>query len=66
MPIENLSIMIPNRRCHKTDDKVNELEYLRYENLWLKCQLEEKDMTVELLKSERIQKDVRLGKVCHE
>lgn len=38
------------RGLHKTDDEVDELERLRRENLRLKCQLEEKDMAVELLK----------------
>lgn len=38
------------RGCHKTDDKVDELERLRRENLRLKRQLQEKDMAVELLK----------------
>ena len=39
-----------NRRHHKADDEVDELERLRRENLRLKRQLEEKDMVVELLK----------------
>jgi transposase len=38
------------RGCHKADDEVDELEKLRRENKRLKRQLEEKDMTVELLK----------------
>lgn len=38
------------RGHHKTDGEVDELERLRRENLRLKCQLEEKDMVVELLK----------------
>ena len=38
------------RGRHKTDDEVDELERLRRENLRLKCQFEEKDMVVELLK----------------
>ena len=38
------------RGHHKTDDEIDELERLRRENLRLKCQLEEKDMVVELLK----------------
>lgn len=38
------------RGRHKTDDEVDELERLKRENLRLKRQLEEKDMTVELLK----------------
>ena len=55
------------RGQRKTDDEVDELERLRRENLRLKRQLEEKDMVVELLKkSERLRKDVRLGKVRHE
>ena len=41
------------RGKHKTDDEVDELERLRRENLRLKCQLEEKDMVVELLKKAR-------------
>ena len=55
--------MSDRRGHHKTDDEVDELERLRRENIRLKRQLEEKDMAVELLKkSERIRKDVRLGK----
>ena len=38
------------RGRHKTDDEVEGLERLRRENLRLKRQLEEKDMTVDLLK----------------
>lgn len=38
------------RGHHKTDDEVDELERMHRENLRLKCQLEEKDMVVELLK----------------
>ena len=38
------------RGRHRTDDEVDELEWLRRENLRLKRQLEEKDMVVELLK----------------
>ena len=38
------------RGHHKLDDEVDELERLRRENVRLKRQLEEKDMTVELLK----------------
>lgn len=38
------------RGHHKTEDKVDELERLRRENIRLKRQLEEKDMAVELLK----------------
>lgn len=39
-----------NRGRHKTDDEVDELERLRRENTRLKRKLEERDMTVELLK----------------
>ena len=38
------------RGHHKTDDEVDELERLRRENKRLKCQLEENDMLVQLLK----------------
>ena len=38
------------RGHHKSDDEVDELERLRRENLWLKRQLEERDMLCELLK----------------
>lgn len=38
------------RGRHKTDGEADELERLRRDNLWLKRQLEEKDMVVELLK----------------
>jgi len=38
------------RGRHKSDDEVDELEKLRRENKRLKHQLEERDMTVELLK----------------
>jgi len=38
------------RGHHKSDEEVDELEYLRRENLRLKRQLEERDMVVELLK----------------
>jgi transposase-like protein len=38
------------RGCHKKDEEVDELEKLRRENKRLKRQLEESDMTVELLK----------------
>lgn len=38
------------RGCHKSDEEVDELEKLRRENKRLKRQLEESDMTVELLK----------------
>lgn len=39
-----------NRGRHKPDKEIDELERLRRENLRLKRQLKEKDMTVELLK----------------
>ncbi|CAM3055466.1 helix-turn-helix domain-containing protein [Hathewaya histolytica] len=39
-----------NRGRHKSDEEVDELEKLRRENKRLKRQLEERDMTVELLK----------------
>lgn len=42
--------LIDKRGHHKLDDEVDELERLRRENMRLKRQLEEKDMTVELLK----------------
>lgn len=42
--------LIDKRGHHKADDEVDELERLRRENVRLKCQLEEKDMAVELLK----------------
>jgi transposase len=42
--------LIDNRGHNKTDDEVDELERLRRENLRLKRQLEESEMTVELLK----------------
>ena len=42
--------LIDKRGRHKLDDEVDELERLRTENMRLKRQLEEKDMTVELLK----------------
>ncbi len=42
--------LIDKRGRHKTDDEVDEMERLRRENLRLKRQLEEKDMTIELLK----------------
>lgn len=42
--------LMDKRGCHKADDEVDELEKLRRENKRLKRQLEEKDMTVELLK----------------
>ena len=41
------------RGHHKTDDEVDELERLRRENQRLKRQLQERDMTVELLKKVR-------------
>ncbi|MHB9782847.1 IS3 family transposase [Streptococcus sp. 10F2] len=54
------------RGRHKSDAEVDELERLRRENKRLKHQLEEKDMVVELLKSEGLRKDVRLGKLRNE
>lgn len=39
-----------NRGRHKSDEEIDELEKLRRENKRLKRQLEERDMTVELLK----------------
>lgn len=45
--------LLDKRGHHKTDDELDELEYLRRENLRLKRQLEEKDMVVELLKKVR-------------
>ena len=42
--------ILDKRGHHKTDDEVDELERLRRENLRLKRQLQERDMTVELLK----------------
>lgn len=42
--------LVDRRGHHKTDDEVDELERLRRENLRLKRQLQERDMTVELLK----------------
>lgn len=42
--------LIDKRGHHKSDDDVDELEKLRRENKRLKRQLEERDMTVELLK----------------
>ena len=42
--------LIDKRGHHKLDDEVDELERLQRENVRLKRQLEEKDMTVELLK----------------
>ena len=42
--------LIDKRGHHKLDDEVDELDRLRRENVRLKRQLEEKDMTVELLK----------------
>ena len=44
--------LIDKRGRHKRDDEVDELERLRRENMRLKRQLEEKDMTVELLVKE--------------
>lgn len=51
---EGVDKLTDRRGHHKTDDEVNELERLRPENLRLKRQLKEKDMPVELLKSEKI------------
>lgn len=45
--------LLDKRGHHKNDDEVDELERLRRENLRLKQQLKEKDMTVELLKKVR-------------
>lgn len=45
--------LVDRRGHHKTDDEVDELERLRRENLRLKRQLQERDMTVELLKKVR-------------
>ena len=45
--------LMDKRGHHKTDDEVDELERLRRENLRLKRQLQERDMTVELLKKVR-------------
>lgn len=42
--------LIDRRGHHKADDELDELEKLRRENKRLKCQLEEKDKAVELLK----------------
>lgn len=42
--------LIDKRGHHKSDNEVDELEKLRRENKRLKRQLEERDMTVELLK----------------
>lgn len=42
--------LLDKRGHHKTNDELDELEKLRRENMRLKRQLEEKDMTVELLK----------------
>ena len=42
--------LLDKRGQHKTDEEVDELEKLRRENKRLKQQLEERDMTVELLK----------------
>ncbi|MFR7573671.1 MAG: hypothetical protein ACLUVM_13735 [Blautia faecis] len=59
--------LIDRRGHHKTDDEVDELERLRRENLTIKASAGRKgyaDRTVK--KSERIRKDVRLGKLRHE
>ena len=45
--------LIDKRGHHKKDDELDELERLRRENLRLKRQLQERDMTVELLKKVR-------------
>ena len=45
--------LVDKRGHHKTDTEVDELERLRRENLRLKRQLQERDMTVELLKKVR-------------
>ena len=45
--------LIDKRGHHKADDEVDELDRLRRENLRLKRQLQERDMTVELLKKVR-------------
>lgn len=42
--------LVDKRGHHKTDEAVDELEKLRRENKYLKRQIEERDMTVELLK----------------
>ena len=42
--------LVDKRGRHKSDEEVDELEKLRRENKRLKHQLEERDMTVELLK----------------
>lgn len=42
--------LLDKRGHHKADDEVDEIDRLRRENLRLKRQLEERDMTVELLK----------------
>lgn len=42
--------LLDKRGKHKSDDEVDELERLRRENMRLKRQLQERDMTVELLK----------------
>ena len=42
--------LLDKRGHHKTNDELDELEKLRCENMRLKRQLEERDMTVELLK----------------
>lgn len=45
--------LLDRRGHHKTDDEVDGLERLRRENVWLKRQLEEREMTVELLKKRK-------------
>ena len=42
--------LLDKRGRHKTDNEVDELECLRRENKRLKCQLEENDRLVQLLK----------------
>lgn len=42
--------LLDKRGHHITDDEVDELEYLRRENLRLKRKLQENEMAVELLK----------------
>lgn len=50
---EGEAALVDKRGHHKTDTEVDELERLRRENLRLKRQLQERDMTVELLKKVR-------------
>ena len=58
--------LIDRRGHHKTDDEVEELERLRRENLRLKHQLEERDVSRTIKKSERIRRDVTIGKQRYE